>query len=248
MPITALGGSSGGIKASPDVYKKAKSQGISGAGGIFNPQPAPAAVPGTPGAPASSAIQLSPEVGKWGSEFGTELSKERANQGPDPLLMENVQNLRNRLSTDTTGRAIDRAGSKIADAAAGAKAGMRTNLARRGISGTGAGEQQLEQVDQAAQRAQAGSAADISLGREHDLDALVLGGEGIMRAPGEMGLAKEGQILSTIGQGAGNAAQREQLAQGWAGVGNQQRQTDIAAQNQAMVQYLALMRFYGAAA
>ena len=146
-------------------------------------------------------------------------------------LDEQYARYKERLSSDTTGRAIDRATGSIADAAAGRKAGQATQLARRGVLGTGVGDQESGKIDAAAQRAQAGAAADISLGRERDLDALVLGGSGIAGAPGQYAL------------------DRERTGQGWAGIGIQeaglgleQQRIDQAAQDQKMAQWLAMMQ------
>lgn len=196
---------------------------------------------GYPGGPVAGQFQLSPGVGNFISQQQAQIDKMKA-AGADPNLQAQIDAYKKRLSTDTTGRAIDRAGSAISDAAAGAKAGQATELARRGTLGSGAGDQQMGQIDAAAERAKAGSAAGISLGREGQLDQLVLGGQGIMSAPSQYGLAQQGQLLGALGQGAGMAGSQENIAQGWAGVGNQQRQTEIAGQQAAQGQYLALMR------
>ena len=136
-----------------------------------------------------------------------------------------------RLSSDTTGRAIDRATGSIADAAAAQKSAQATQLARRGVLGSGVGDQESGRIDAAAQRAQAGASADISLGRERDLDALVLGGQGIAAAPGQYAL------------------DRERVGQGWSGIGIQQaglgleqQRIDQSAQDQKVAQWLAMMR------
>jgi len=169
--------------------------------------PTPAAAP-----TIAATTQLPPNVG------GTNLDEQYARY-------------KERLSSDTTGRAIDRATGSIADAAAGRKAGQATQLARRGVLGTGVGDQESGKIDAAAQRAQAGAAADISLGRERQLDALVLGGSAIAGAPGQYAL------------------DRERVGQGWAGVGLQQAGLGLeqqriaqAAQDQKMAQWLAMMQ------
>lgn len=177
--------------------------------------PRPTAVTPRPAAAAPSiatTTQLPPNVG------GANLDEQYAAY-------------KKRLSTDTTGRAIDRATGSIADAAAGRKAGQATQLARRGVLGTGVGDQESGKIDAAAQRAQAGASADISLGRERQLDALVLGGQGIAGAPGQYAL------------------DRERVGQGWAGVGLQQaglgleqQRIDQAAQDQKLAQWLAMMQ------
>jgi hypothetical protein len=102
--------------------------------------------------------------------------------------------------------------------------------------GTGAGQAFLnKQFFAPAQRAAAQSAADISLQREKDLDALVLGGQAIYSAPGQMGLAeKELGLRQWQAQtGAGQAA---------AGLGIEEQKVALEAQRQQMDAWL---RMYG---
>jgi len=233
---SGYGGGGGGGGAGIQSAAAAMAAAAAAAGGGAPGGGAPAA-----GAPATTSVQLSPGVGSAIEASAAELAKLKA-QPPDPNLQKQIDRLEARLSTDTTGRAIDRAGSAITDAAAGRKSALRTEQARRGTLGTGTGDQQSGQIDAAAARLQAGSAADISLGRESQLDALTLGGQGIMAAPGQLGLARDSQILSAIGQQGGLAGDRERIAQGWAGVGDAERRTTIAAQQAAQGQYLALMK------
>ena len=269
MPVAGFGGS--GIRSSEDIYKK-KATGVGGAGGARPGvggiagagvvsggsaisaaalQAAAAAAGGAGGAgaggggggggPVSAQVQLSPGVGGAIGKTAAEIAAMKA-KGVDPNLQLQIDRLAGRLSTDTTGRAIDRAGSAISDAAAGAKAGRATELARRGVAGGGVGDQVTGQIDQAAARAKAGSAAGISLGRERDLDALTLAGQGIMAAPGQMDFARQGQILGAIGQEGNLAGEQERIAQGWSAAGDAQRRTELAGQQQAQGQYLALLR------
>jgi len=260
MPVTAIGGSGGGVKAYPDVYSKYKKPvlgkgGVEDGGGVPTIQTAAqiaaqlaAAGGGAPGGGGGAAgggvgaqVQLSPGVGSAIGKTAAEIAALKA-KGADPNLQLQIERLAGRLSADTTGRAIDRAGSAISDAAAGAKAGRATDLARRGVAGVGVGDQVTGQIDQAAARAKAGASADISLGRERDLDALTLAGQGIMAAPGEMDFRREGQILGAIGQEGGLAGEQERIGQGWAAAGDAQRRTELAGQQQAQGQYLALLR------
>ena len=260
MPVTAIGGSGGGVKAYPDVYSKYKKPTLGKGGGEDGGGPtiqtaaqiaaqlaaAGGGAPGgggggAPGGGVGAQVQLSPGVGSAIGKTAAEIAAMKA-KGADPNLQLQIDRLAGRLSADTTGRAIDRAGSAISDAAAGAKAGRATELARRGVAGGGVGDQVTGQIDQAAARAKAGASADISLGRERDLDALTLAGQGIMAAPGQMDFSRQAQILSAIGQEGGLAGQQENIAQGWTGVGNEQRRTELAGQQQAQGQYLALLR------
>ena len=115
---------------------------------------------------------------------------------PDPLLAENVQNLRNRMSADTTQRAIDRSSSAVTDSLAGAVQRSREAAARSGTAGNYA--PQVQALEEGAQRAQAGAAAGIALGREQSLDQLALGAGSAYAAP-------SGRDLSLLGQASGAA-------------------------------------------
>src|SRR5258706_4156964 len=129
MPgVTPIGGQ--GVKAYPDVYSKYKKPtlGKSGsedmAGGTPTIQSAaqlaaqlaqtgggatggttggggPVGGGGTPGGGVGAQVQLSPGVGSAIGKTAAEIAALKA-KGPDPLLAESVQNLRNRLSADTT--------------------------------------------------------------------------------------------------------------------------------------------------
>ncbi len=101
----------------------------------------------------------------------------------DPFQAESIQNVRNRMSADTTKRAINVADSGIQDSLAGAMQRMRENAARAGTGGNVA--PQTDALEQGAQRASAGAAANIALGRERDLDALALGSNAALQAPSQ---------------------------------------------------------------
>jgi hypothetical protein len=237
MPaVTPIGG--GGIRQSTYKYPTQWGHPLGA--------PVPAAGGGGPvaaGPPTTTTTQLSPEMKAWLDMQKVQANK-LANAGPDPFLQEQVQNLRNRMSADTTGRAIDRATGSIADAAAASKAGMSTDLARRGVADTGIGDQQTGRIDAAAARAKAGASADISLGRERDLDRLVLGGSQIMGAPGQYNLAQNEQLTRALGQGIGGAGEMERVGQGWANTAISQQRANQDANQTAMAQWLALMRMY----
>lgn len=229
------GGGGGGLTIQSAAQAMAAAAGAPGAGAPPTP------VPGGGGGPATTQVQLSPGVGSAIGEASAELARLKA-RPPDPNLQKQIDRLEARMSSDTTGRAIDKAGSAITDAAAARKSAFRTEQARRGTLGTGVGDQGEGQINAAADRLKAGSASDIALGREAQLDALTLGGQGIMAAPGQLDLAREGQVLGAIGQQGGLAGDQERIAQGWAGVGDAARRTDIASREQAQGQYLALLR------
>lgn len=90
---------------------------------------------------------------------------------PDPLQAESIQNLRNRMSADTTKRAINVAQSGISDSLAGALQRARESAAARGTGGNI--ENETSALEQGAQRAGAGAAANIALGREAQLLSLI---------------------------------------------------------------------------
>src|SRR5947207_5449668 len=113
---------------------------------------------------------------------------------------------------------MGRASSSIADAAAGRKAGMATTLAERGVT-QGVGDQETGKVDAAAARQQAGAAADISLGRERDLDALTLGGQGIMSAPGSDEFRREQATNAGYTSALGGESDLEHTALGLGNLG-----------------------------
>jgi hypothetical protein len=100
-----------------------------------------------------------------------------------PYLKEQMQRYRDRFSQDNTARAIDQSNLGIADAAALTAADAKAGMSRRGVGGTGTGAAYLtKRVFAPAQREAAGAAASIAMQRQKDLDALVLGGSGIMGA------------------------------------------------------------------
>lgn len=183
---TSTSTSPGGIPAAP---------GTTPAGGW------PVSTTGLPGAvgPASATSTIAPSP-QLMQIYNATLQKAGAG---DPLLNEEVQNFRNRLSADTTARATSRASNAITDATAAAKQAARERAAAQG---TGASmEPVLAAMDEKSQRAKAGAAADIALGREGQLDQLVLGGAGIMGAPG----AREASLLGQAGSLAGNIASNQ---------------------------------------
>lgn len=110
----------------------------------------------------------------------------------DPNLQTQINRLGDRLSTDTTERAVDRATSRARDAAAGMQGALDERFARSGGAGGGVEGRGRTQISDAAARAQAKAAADIEMGELARKDALVLGGQHIMAAPGQERLIREG--------------------------------------------------------
>lgn len=151
--------------------------------------------------------------------------------GSDPLLLEAIQNYRNRMSSDTTQRAIGRSAGAIDDSLASA---MQRAREEASISGTSSGSQAARAagMTDAAQRAKAGAAADITLGRERDLDALAGGFAGAAQMPGQRQLQWGGLALGAAGQNASNQLAGQQGQVSIAQLLMQQQQ----AQQQAMMQ------------
>lgn len=180
----------------------------------------PMAAPQSSGAPAGSGPGLTntaapdPNVTSWMNTAQGAYNK-AANAGPDPLLQESIGNLRGRMSADTTGRAIDRAQSKNADVVAGQRRALTGRLSRSGLGGQAGIENKLQmRLDDRLQRANAGTAADITMGRERDLDNLAISGHGILAAPGQYALQQGAQANNLLGIGLGAANSLAGIAQG----------------------------------
>lgn len=179
--------------------------------------------------------QKDPRVEAAANKLDARYASLQAKEGQeDPYLMESVGNLRNRMSADTTARAIDRASSGAADYAAGMGERAAAAGARMGRGGDFGGSA----IEAAAQRLQAKQAADISLGRERDLDTLALGGHNILSSPSQYGLAKSGQTNQLLGQVAGFAPTGAQLGLAQQGLGLEQWRTgaDIGYKNALLQQ------------
>ena len=209
--VTVIPG--GGIKA----WTPPKVNPVSGAGGL-KAGPASGGAPALPPFPGAGG-PVAPGAGGAGAGGGGPVAPAGpavplpvlANTAaPDPYLEEQVRNLRARMGSDTTERAIGRSTTGILDAAAlGAADEGASNLASRGLVGSGAGQAFLhKRFFEPAQRAAAGAAEDIAHQREQDLDRLVLGGTAIMGAPGQSSLANRGLGLQQwqAQTGAANAA------------------------------------------
>jgi len=231
MPaVTPIPG--GGIRAAPGVYDKYKKSPTSG-GGLSSPgstDSGPLALPPFPGAGGGPAAGGGGGGGGPVTTGAPIVGPVLANTvAPDPYLEEQVRNLRARMGSDTTERAIGRSTTGILDAAAlGAADEGAANLSSRGLVGSGAGQSFLhKRFFDPAQRAAAGAAADIAHQREQDLDRLVLGGTAIMGAPGQYSLANRNLGLQQwqAQTGAGQAAAGLSLEQ--QRLNQQQQQSQI---------------------
>src|SRR5882757_5020880 len=227
--------SGGGIKAAPGVYDKWKANPTGGGGKSTPAAAAPGGIPALPQFPgAGGPVGAGAGAGAGGGPVApsgpaTPLPVLSNTAAPDPYLQEQVANLRARMGSDTTERAIGRSTTGILDAAAlGAADEGAANLASRGLVGSGAGQSFLhKRFFEPAQQAAAGAAADIALKREQDLDRLVLGGTAIMGAPGQESLANRGLGLQQwqAQTGAANAAAGLSLEQ--QRLNQQQQQSQI---------------------
>jgi hypothetical protein len=106
----------------------------------------------------------------------------------DPRLENLANKVEGRLNDPegATGRAIDRATGKIRDATEGRRKALQSMMAARGVlSGSSIPELTEGALMSEEGRNIAGASADISLGRERDNDAFMLGAVGALRAPGD---------------------------------------------------------------
>lgn len=154
----------------------------------------------------------------------------------DPYLEEQIRLYKDRLKSDPTERAIARATTGAMDAAALGAADLgAASMARRGIIGTGAGSTYLaKNFFRPAQEQAARAATDIALGREGQLDQLVLGGTGLMAAPGQAALANRGLGLQQLQT---QIAAQEAAAR----LAEEQRAREQAQQQQQMDMWLRLL-------
>ncbi len=143
-----------------------------------------------------------------------------------------------RLTNDPTQRAMNRATSQIRDATTGLGKELGGNMARRGIAQSGIQTSGQQALASNAQQQIAGASADIAMGRERDIDNMVMGGLPIMGAQDQLGLQKQGMGLQQW-----QAQQQAELARQQLGLQAQaqaqQGQRDLWSM---WAQYLAAMR------
>lgn len=197
-----------------------------GGGGTVGGQP-----PGGGGGPQPDFSKLLQMMGGGGGGGGVDTSSipttfQNTAQA-DPNTQWLLDQFKSRLSADPTQRAMDKAGGQARAAQAGQEAAIRDRFARLGMSGSGAEMQALADLAGTTQQAVAGTSADIAMGRERDLDQLVLGGQGIAGAPGAgmradkaLGLQQfqaqqAGEIAKINAQIAQQAAERARQTQLW---------------------------------
>lgn len=199
------GGSGGAFTNMPAGWSMVNGKPTPGAAPAPSPRPAPQQT-ASPAGPASSAVL-------------------KNSVQMDPNLQWLAGQVRGRIVGDEGGRrAIDVASSKIRDQGEGLQKALDASAASRGIFGSGAHAQQGQELAENVQRAQAGAAADVALGRQRDLDQFMLGATNVFETParlaqGQQGLALQ-QYLGERGQdiqkyGIDKNALAQQQAQNW---------------------------------
>jgi hypothetical protein len=116
----------------------------------------------------------------------------------DPNLTGFLDRIKNRLDNprDIT-RAIESSGSYLRDAAEGERRSLGTRRDIRGVGASGVADYDEAGVQARLQRAQAGNAANISIQRERDEDAVLTGAAGAFAAPGNANRADRSLALQT---------------------------------------------------
>jgi len=178
-----FGGNPGGKFNHPRTAKEQAALGKAQAG-------APgAARPGSSAAAAASGGAADPAgAAATGSTTTTQVS---------PYLTSQIKRYEDRFKSDPTENAIRRSTQGTMDAAALATADAKGSLSSRGVLGTGIGATfNAKHFTQPAIAQASKSAADIALGREGQLDNLVLGGTGLMTAPDTIAMGNRGQGMA----------------------------------------------------
>lgn len=225
-PVGAGAGGDGGLtkRISLDTL-----QSSSKPGPVPAPAPTavPAPVPAEGGGGRITAPPLQPPPGAGGGMTNTAQAS--------PGLSYLTEKYKERLGAEPTERAVNMASSQARDVASGLAKEMEADFARRGILGTGAASQELQKrVYDPLQRQIAGQSAQIALGREGDLDRMVLGGVGLMQAPEQLALAQQGLGLQQWQAQAGHQLASQQA----------QAQQELARQQMAMQQQQMLSNLW----
>lgn len=130
----------------------------------------------------------------------------------DPGADEFQSRVKKRMDSpdEWSGQAIDRATSKIRDATEGRRKALRGMMAKRGVLGD-TSVPELSEASLAAQEGRdvAAAATDISLGRERDKDAFLLGSQNAFLAPGQANRADRSLGLQTWQAAEGARLTRE---------------------------------------
>jgi hypothetical protein len=215
LPVSGVVGGGGGGGSG--------SGGMTG-GNMYQPPPPATTIPATGG--LTLTTQPSPEMQAAQAEWKKRMDALQGGLGTaDPNLQSQIDEYKKRLGADDTQRATDRAASAIRDQMSGMsqrsdQAGAATGRGQ-GFGATG--------IAEAGQRALAGQSADIQLGQQQRLDNLVLGGQGIMGAPGQRDLQYQSLLNGMYGQNP--YAQTAQLGLQQQGLGLQAYLGQLQAQN-----------------
>lgn len=180
--------------------------------------------------PLVNTAPINPDLKELGDDYKKRLKASAGTENQaDSRLTDQYNQYQSRLGADTTKRAIGRATLANADVATGQKMQAAERAASMGQTGTGAAADVASRADEAARNRSARSAADISLGREGQLDALTLGGLGIAGAQSNLNLARAGQTNSLYGGAASaiGAAGQQNLAERGLGLNQYQTQAQI---------------------
>lgn len=163
---------------------------------------APPAVLGAPSPPSTLTTQTTPDpaIKQAVDDYRARIKQQQDREGVvDPNLQTQVDRLGGAISDDTTQRMMDRATGRIRTAAAGRQDSLNTELEKRGVGGGGYEGRRVGGISDAAARASAKAAADIEMGERGRKDALILGGQRIMEAPGQERLAREAGVDRLVG-------------------------------------------------
>lgn len=171
--------------------------------------PAPAAAPA-----AAPALPPAPTV----SSAPTPMPDFTSSAQTDPNLQAYLSRVTSRLDNpgESTGRAIDIATGKIRDAHEGRRAALKGLMSQRGVLNSSSIPELTEANLMESEAGDVSSAAtSIALGREHDMDALLLGSAGAFQAPGAASRADRAFGLEAwqAAEAARQARERQQTQQ-----------------------------------
>lgn len=207
--------------------------------------------------PLQSTAQTSPDMAQFQNDIRDRLSTLRGKEGQgDPNLQTQVNRLGDRMSSDTRESAQNFAAQDVGGRARAANAALTEQLARRGIrNDTNFAAEQQQQIETNAMRENARNAAQIGMGHEQRLDALTLGGQQIMSAPGQYGLARENMtnnMLPLALQGANSVANQNLADRGlnleqWKAqnqINLASRDQDLRAGDSEMAKWMAIQNMF----
>lgn len=128
----------------------------------------------------------------------------------DPYLTENIDWIRERRDASNVQNQKARAFGDIDTLSKAQGKSIESQLARRGMGGSGAGIEAQAGATDAAARAKVRAGMDIDQAEQGRQDALALGASGIMKAPSQYALGQQGLNLQQM---QANQGQQNWLAQ-----------------------------------